>query len=256
MAEITRTGARRCRSARKRLRAGDRPGDCCACSPWKSAGLATAQVVKAYDGLGRQTSYTDADGAISTTTYDLLGRDPRSVYRRQGHPHLHLRRWHRTAGPGHLGHRHAGRNLLGQLRRRRHPDLGDVAERGAGQPPMNQRDRHPGRSDLHRNRVARRRRTAPSTPSRSSSRRTASGERGPPARPGRATPTRDQAGRLSSITGDYPIGGQCTTRSYGFSTSSNRILLDQRLRLRRRRRVPDERPRREREPGHTTPPTG
>ncbi|WP_167402566.1 DNRLRE domain-containing protein [Micromonospora viridifaciens] len=38
------------------------------------AGLATAQVVKAYDALGRQTSYTDADGVTSTTTYDLLGR--------------------------------------------------------------------------------------------------------------------------------------------------------------------------------------
>ncbi|MGQ5260991.1 DNRLRE domain-containing protein [Micromonospora sp. ZYX-F-536] len=37
-------------------------------------GLATAQVEKGYDGLGRQTSYTDADGVTSTTTHDLLGR--------------------------------------------------------------------------------------------------------------------------------------------------------------------------------------
>ncbi|GAA4442333.1 hypothetical protein GCM10023170_017260 [Phytohabitans houttuyneae] len=38
------------------------------------SGLATAQVIKAYDTLGRQTSYTDSDGVTSTTTYDLLGR--------------------------------------------------------------------------------------------------------------------------------------------------------------------------------------
>ncbi|NJP35962.1 RHS repeat domain-containing protein, partial [Micromonospora thermarum] len=38
------------------------------------SGLSTAQVEKGYDSLGRQTSYTDADGVTSTTTYDLLGR--------------------------------------------------------------------------------------------------------------------------------------------------------------------------------------
>ncbi len=37
-------------------------------------GLATAQVQTGYDSLGRQSSYTDADGVTSTTTYDLLGR--------------------------------------------------------------------------------------------------------------------------------------------------------------------------------------
>ncbi|WP_240742020.1 DNRLRE domain-containing protein [Micromonospora zingiberis] len=37
-------------------------------------GLATAQVVTVHDSLGRQISYTDADGVTSTTTYDLLGR--------------------------------------------------------------------------------------------------------------------------------------------------------------------------------------
>ncbi len=37
-------------------------------------GLATTQVVTGHDTLGRQTSYTDADGVTSTTTYDLLGR--------------------------------------------------------------------------------------------------------------------------------------------------------------------------------------
>ncbi|MFG1761084.1 RHS repeat-associated core domain-containing protein [Micromonospora echinofusca] len=38
------------------------------------SGSVTAQVIRAYDTLGRQTSYTDADGNVSTTTYDLLGR--------------------------------------------------------------------------------------------------------------------------------------------------------------------------------------
>lgn len=37
-------------------------------------GTVTAEIVKGYDTLGRQTSYTDADGNLSTTTYDLLGR--------------------------------------------------------------------------------------------------------------------------------------------------------------------------------------
>lgn len=34
----------------------------------------TAEIVRGYDGLGRLTSYTDADGTTSTTTYDLLSR--------------------------------------------------------------------------------------------------------------------------------------------------------------------------------------
>ncbi|MEU3454984.1 DNRLRE domain-containing protein [Micromonospora sp. NPDC006766] len=37
-------------------------------------GLVTAQVIRQYDTLGRLTSYTDADGNRSTTTYDLLGQ--------------------------------------------------------------------------------------------------------------------------------------------------------------------------------------
>ncbi|GAA2617539.1 hypothetical protein GCM10010436_21270 [Paractinoplanes durhamensis] len=39
-----------------------------------AAGLVTAEVVRTYDTLGRQVTYTDADGVTSTTTYDLLGR--------------------------------------------------------------------------------------------------------------------------------------------------------------------------------------
>ena len=34
----------------------------------------TAQIARIYDTLGRATSYTDADGNVSTTTYDLLSR--------------------------------------------------------------------------------------------------------------------------------------------------------------------------------------
>ncbi|MFC9691851.1 DNRLRE domain-containing protein [Kribbella sp. NPDC056951] len=39
-----------------------------------SAGTVTAEIVRTYDTLGRVTSYKDADGNLSTTTYDLLGR--------------------------------------------------------------------------------------------------------------------------------------------------------------------------------------
>ncbi|MFI0796090.1 RHS repeat-associated core domain-containing protein [Micromonospora rubida] len=38
------------------------------------AGTVTAEVVRAYDSLGRRTTYTDADGNVSTVTYDLLSR--------------------------------------------------------------------------------------------------------------------------------------------------------------------------------------
>ncbi|MEV4847788.1 DNRLRE domain-containing protein [Micromonospora matsumotoense] len=34
----------------------------------------TAEIVRVYDGLGRQTSYTDADGTVTTTTYNLLSQ--------------------------------------------------------------------------------------------------------------------------------------------------------------------------------------
>ncbi|GAA3564644.1 DNRLRE domain-containing protein [Kribbella ginsengisoli] len=39
-----------------------------------TGGTVTAEVVRTYDTLGRITSYKDADGNLSTTTYDLLGR--------------------------------------------------------------------------------------------------------------------------------------------------------------------------------------
>ncbi|MGW5667690.1 DNRLRE domain-containing protein [Micromonospora sp. NPDC003776] len=38
------------------------------------AGTVMAELIRGYDALGRLTSYTDADGNTSTTTYDLLGR--------------------------------------------------------------------------------------------------------------------------------------------------------------------------------------
>lgn len=37
-------------------------------------GTVTAEIVKRYDTLGRLISYTDADGVASTTSYDLMGR--------------------------------------------------------------------------------------------------------------------------------------------------------------------------------------
>ncbi|GAA4720052.1 DNRLRE domain-containing protein [Phytohabitans rumicis] len=36
--------------------------------------VVTAQVIRAYDTLGRVVSYTDADGNVSTTTYDVMSR--------------------------------------------------------------------------------------------------------------------------------------------------------------------------------------
>jgi RHS repeat-associated protein len=39
-----------------------------------TAGAVTAEIIRTYDTLGRITSYQDADGNVSTTTYDLLGR--------------------------------------------------------------------------------------------------------------------------------------------------------------------------------------
>ncbi|MET7708579.1 RHS repeat-associated core domain-containing protein [Micromonospora sp. NPDC005413] len=38
-----------------------------------------AEVVRTYDGLGRQTSYTDSDGSVTTTSYDLVGRTDRTT---------------------------------------------------------------------------------------------------------------------------------------------------------------------------------
>ncbi len=39
-----------------------------------AAGAVTAEIIRTYDTLGRITSYQDADGNLSITTYDLLGR--------------------------------------------------------------------------------------------------------------------------------------------------------------------------------------
>ncbi|MBB5866640.1 RHS repeat-associated protein [Allocatelliglobosispora scoriae] len=40
-----------------------------------AAGTVTAQIVRLFDTLGRQTSYVDADGNTSTVTYDLASRE-------------------------------------------------------------------------------------------------------------------------------------------------------------------------------------
>lgn len=40
----------------------------------QNPGGGVSLVTKAYDSLGRVTSYTDADGNVSTTTYDIDGR--------------------------------------------------------------------------------------------------------------------------------------------------------------------------------------
>ena len=39
-----------------------------------ASNVVTAEVIRGYDSLGRQSSYTDADGNLSTTTYNLLGQ--------------------------------------------------------------------------------------------------------------------------------------------------------------------------------------
>jgi RHS repeat-associated protein len=43
------------------------------------AGNVTAEIVRGYDTLGRVTSYKDADGNVSTTEYDLLGRQSKTT---------------------------------------------------------------------------------------------------------------------------------------------------------------------------------
>ncbi|MFI5935066.1 RHS repeat-associated core domain-containing protein [Actinoplanes sp. NPDC051494] len=40
-----------------------------------SSGQVTAKISRAYDSLGRVTSYTDADGSVSVTTYDIASRE-------------------------------------------------------------------------------------------------------------------------------------------------------------------------------------
>ncbi|GIF04654.1 hypothetical protein Asi03nite_21920 [Actinoplanes siamensis] len=40
-----------------------------------TSGTVVAQVTRAYDTLGRVTSYTDADGAVTTRTYDIASRE-------------------------------------------------------------------------------------------------------------------------------------------------------------------------------------
>ncbi|GAA1550286.1 hypothetical protein GCM10009789_00100 [Kribbella sancticallisti] len=44
-----------------------------------TGGTVTAEIVRTYDTLGRVTSYKDADGNISTTEYDLLGRQSKTT---------------------------------------------------------------------------------------------------------------------------------------------------------------------------------
>lgn len=39
-----------------------------------AAGQVTAQITRVFDTLGRMISYTDADGVVSTTSYDIAGR--------------------------------------------------------------------------------------------------------------------------------------------------------------------------------------
>lgn len=38
------------------------------------SGSVTAEIIRAYDTLGRMTSYTDADGTVTTSTFDIAGR--------------------------------------------------------------------------------------------------------------------------------------------------------------------------------------
>ncbi|AYF29980.1 hypothetical protein CSH63_21390 [Micromonospora tulbaghiae] len=38
------------------------------------SGSVTAEIIRAYDSLGQMTSYTDADGTVTTSTFDIAGR--------------------------------------------------------------------------------------------------------------------------------------------------------------------------------------
>ncbi|GAA0447815.1 RHS repeat protein [Actinoplanes campanulatus] len=72
--EITTTSPLGTATSKRRLVYDPATGDDIGAETVDSAGTVTARVSRTIDSLGRQTSYTDADGNVSTMTYDILSR--------------------------------------------------------------------------------------------------------------------------------------------------------------------------------------
>ncbi|MEU7587300.1 RHS repeat-associated core domain-containing protein [Micromonospora sp. NPDC049230] len=178
-------------------------------------GLATAQVEEGYDSLGRQTSYTDADGVTSTTTYDLLGRVATSndgkatrTYTYDGGAERRglLTSVNDTQAGTFSGSYDADGTLISETWPNGMQVTTETDETGT---QVGMTYVKPGCAStdctLHTESVVE------STHGQWRDRSSSLSEQ---------NYTYDQAGRLTSI--QDTIGGQCTTRSYGFSTSSNR----------------------------------
>lgn len=179
------------------------------------SGLATAQVIKAYDGLGRQTSYTDADGVTSTTTYDLLGRVATSNDGKATRTYTYdggseRRGLLTSVDDSQVGVFSGSYDADGGMTSESWPNGVQVAtetdEAGA-----------PVRLTY----------TKPGCPAADCTLYTESVVESPHGQWRKRTSSLseqyfgyDQASRLTTV--QDTIGGQCTTRSYGFSTSSNR----------------------------------
>ncbi|MET8043659.1 RHS repeat-associated core domain-containing protein [Micromonospora sp. NPDC005215] len=178
-------------------------------------GLATAQVSKGYDGLGRQTSYTDADGTTSTTTFDLLGRVATSSDGKATRTHTYDGGAERRGLLTSVNDTQAGtftgtHDVDGNVTSETWPNGVQVTtETDETGTPVAMTYTKPGcaatdctlyTESLVESAHGQWRKRASSLSEQNYS--------------------YDQAGRLSSI--QDTIGGQCTTRSYGFSASSNR----------------------------------
>ncbi|MFD2768242.1 DNRLRE domain-containing protein [Micromonospora eburnea] len=180
-----------------------------------TAGLVTSQVVKAYDTLGRQTSYTDADGVTSTTTYDLLGRVATSNDGKATRTYTYdggsERRGLLTAVTDEQAGTFSGSyDTDGNLTSETWPNGVQVTtETDETGTQVGLTYAKPGCAaddcTLYRESVT----------------ESAHGQwRQRASTLSEQSYTYDQSGRLTSIRD--VIGSQCTTRSYGFSTSSNR----------------------------------
>ncbi|MFY1616319.1 RHS repeat-associated core domain-containing protein [Micromonospora sp. WMMD736] len=179
-------------------------------------GLTTAQVSKGYDGLGRQTSYTDADGTTSTTSFDLLGRVATSNDGKATRTYTYDGGAERRGLLTSVNDTQAGTftgsyDVDGNVTSETWPNGVQVTtETDETGTPVAMTYAKPGCA------------AADCTLYSESLVESAHGQwRKRSSSLSEQSYSYDQAGRLSSI--QDTIGGQCTTRSYGFSASSNRM---------------------------------
>ncbi|MFG1917607.1 RHS repeat-associated core domain-containing protein [Micromonospora sp. NPDC048898] len=179
-------------------------------------GLATVQVSKGYDGLGRQTSYTDADGITSTTTFDLLGRVATSNDGKATRTHTYDGGAERRGLLTSVNDTQAGTftgsyDVDGSLTSETWPNGVKVTtETDETGTPVALTYTKPGCA------------ATDCTLYTESLVESAHGQwRKRSSSLSEQNYSYDQVGRLTSV--QDTIGGQCITRSYGFSASSNRI---------------------------------